>query len=201
VTYHLDDARRFQNAPVRPAGRAARVIFTGTMVLNRHECVEDLLDAMDLLRRKGRDFELEVYCTGLPKELSRETRTNPAVRFLPLPSHDDLPGILKSADVLLLAISTKCHLYMMAERPILAYGPSYGGTMEYARRHGWALVVDERNTAALADALERLIEEPALAVTLTQQARECFGRNHDVHGARERFEGLVADSVGSATWG
>lgn len=34
---------------------------------------------------------------------------------------------------------------MMSNRPVLVYGPSYSGTVDYADRDGWGLVVSERN--------------------------------------------------------
>ncbi len=208
VTYHLDDANRFKLAEPQRIAQSKRIIFTGTLVLNRHECIEDLLKAIRVLEQEGLQVELEVYCTGVPKEVSDEVRLTPAVKFLPLPAHDDLPRVLRSADVLFLpeafsvgakrlglAISTKCHLYMMAERPILAYGPSYSGSIEYAHLQGWALVVQQRDITMLTDALRRLLTDRTLGIKLTGQASECFIRNHNLKDARERFEQLVVASV------
>ena len=208
VTYHLDDANRFRVAEPERISQTKRIIFTGSLVLNRHECIEDLLKAIRVLEQEGFRVELEVYCTGVPKEVSDEVRSTPALKFLPLPAHDDLPRVLRSADVLFLpeafsvdanrlglAISTKCHLYMMAERPILVYGPSYAGTIEYAHQQGWAVVVQHRDIGMLTDALRRLLSDRALGVKLTRQALECFKRNHNLKDARERFEKLVAASV------
>jgi glycosyltransferase involved in cell wall biosynthesis len=208
VTYHLDDARRFTHAGPQRVGQTKRIVFTGSLVLNRHEGIEDLLRAIRVLQQEGLRVDLHVYCTGVPKEVSDEVRSIPAVTFLPLPSHDDLPRVLQNADVLFLpeafsvdarrlgmAISTKCHLYMMAERPILAYGPSYGGTMEYARQQGWALVVQQRDIRALTDGLRQLLSDRRLGAMLTRHASECFLRNHNLKDGRRRFEQLVAKSV------
>jgi glycosyltransferase involved in cell wall biosynthesis len=208
LAYFLDDASRFDFPEPQRNGQTKRIVFTGSLVLNRHECIEDLLQAIRVLQREGLEVEIQVYCTGVPKEVSDQVRSTPALKFLPLPAHDDLPRVLRSADVLFLpeafsvdanrlglAISTKCHLYMMAERPILVYGPSYGGTMDYACQQGWALVVQQRDIAMLADGLRRLLSDRALGVKLTRQAVECFNRNHSLKDARERFEQLVAASV------
>ena len=211
-TWHLDDAGRFGPPGPEPAGPVRRVVFTGSMVLNRHEPVEDMLAAIRLLRREGLRVELDVHCTGVPREVRDEVRTAPEVRFLPLPSHDELGAVLQGADVLFLpeafsvgadrlglAISTKCHLYMMAGRPILAYGPAHAGTVEYARKDGWAEVVQERSVERLADALRSLLLEPALRARLTHQASLCFIRNHDARRARERFEqSMAAAATGRA---
>jgi glycosyltransferase involved in cell wall biosynthesis len=204
-TWHLDDAGRFGPPGPEPSGPVRRVVFTGSMVLNRHEPVEDMLAAIRVLRREGLAVELDVYCTGVPRELGAEVRGAPEVRFLPLPPHDGLGPVLRGADVLFLpeafsvgadrlglAISTKCHLYMMAGRPVLAYGPAHAGTMEYARKDGWALVVEERSVDRLAGALRTLLLDPAARARLTHQAGLCFIRNHDAGSARERFERSMA---------
>lgn len=207
TTYHLDDANRFNLADPQRTGQMKKIVFTGSLVLNRHECIEDLLKASRLLEQEGTRVEIEVYCTGVPKDVSDELRLSSSLKFLPLPSHDDLPRVLRSADVLFLpeafsvdanrlglAISTKCHLYMMAGRPILVYGPSYGGTMEYAHKQGWALVVRQRDITMLADSLRHLFTDRAFGAELVRQATECFIRNHNLKDARDRFEGLVGAS-------
>jgi len=204
VTYHLDDAARFRGRGGPAPGPRRRVVFTGSLVLNRHEALEDLLAAVRHLDAEGLRLAVDVHCTGVPREASGALRAAPEVRFLPLPPHDALPDVLCGADVLFLpeafsvgeerlglALSTKCHLYMMAGRPILVYGPPHAGTVEYARKEGWGLVVDERSVERLADGLRRLLLEPAAGDALTRRATRCFIRNHDVGGARRRFEALV----------
>lgn len=210
VTYHLDDLRRFDAALALPTppSPVRRVVFTGSLVLQRHECIADLLQAVRLLARDGIRVEVAVHCTGIPREMPEEVRSAPEVRFLPLPGHDDLPAVLRGADVLFLpesfsvdearlglAISTKCHLYMMAGRPILVYGPEYGGTMAYAREGGWGLLVEERDPLRLAAGLRTLLAGGPAVEALHERARACFMKNHDQSAARERFERWMRESV------
>jgi len=208
VTYHLDDSKRFLVAEPGGIGQAKRVVFTGNLVLQRHESIEDLLRAVRLLQQEGLRIEIEVYCPGLPKELSDECRSAPEIKFLPIPSHEELPRVLQAADVLFLpeafsvgatrlglALSTKCHLFMMAGRAILVYGPDYAGTIEYAREQGWALVVQQRDVGILANALRRLLTDGKLRAEVIARASDCFRRNHDLKSGRERFEQLVAASA------
>lgn len=211
VTYHLDDPCRFQRVQGAREGKPKLIVFTGSLVLNRHESVEDLLEAMRLLEKEGLQVELEVYCTGVPKEMSKSVRSASIVKFLPLPTHDLLPQVLRNADILFLpeafsmdarrlglAISTKCHLYMMAERPILAYGPGYGGTIEYAHQEGWAKVVQQRSITMLTASLRELLSDRTLGERLICRASECFFRNHDLGKARERFQQLVTPGATSS---
>jgi glycosyltransferase involved in cell wall biosynthesis len=213
ATYHLDSMERFHFTGSPHAEGMIKIIFTGSLVLNRHECIEDLLKAIRLIQKERPWVGIEVYCSGLPNELSEDLRSAPEVKFLPIPAHEDLPRVLHDADVLFLpeafsvnikrldlAISTKCHLYMMAGRPILVYGPGYGGTIEYAREHGWALVVQQRDARILADAVCRLLDDHALVAELKSKAFKCFSRNHDLSAHRERFELLIeATAAGNKT--
>ncbi len=192
VTYHSDRAERF-TPPSGPGPSPHRtIVFTGNLGLRRHEAIGDLLDAIRSLHLKGLSLEVQVYTSGLPKEVPEALRSAPEVRFLPLPSHDDLPGVLAGADMLFLpesfsvdpgmielSISTKCHLYMLSGRPVLVYGPPYCGTVDYAGQEGWGAVVPERNSRTLAQALHRLLMDQPYLAKISQQSRYVAAKNHD----------------------
>ena len=208
VTYHLDDVNRFRVFAENLDSDNKRIIFTGSLGLNRHECIADLYKAILSLRKNGVPVVLDVYCTGLPKEIPEEIRTSTVVRFFPLPSHEDLGRVLKSADILFLpesfnvdqaklslSISTKCHLYMMAERPVLLYGPDYAGSMEYASSNGWGMVVSQRDLVVLSAAVMRLLEEVPLKQHLAQRSAECLRMNHDIKVFQDVFVARIVRSM------
>lgn len=204
VSYHLDDPARFL-AVARPAATDGprRIVFTGALVLNRLEAIADVLQAVrSLIQRDSaqRPIVIDVYCPGVPQDMAAEMREAPEVRWLPLPSHEALPEVLAQADVLLLpeafsvgerrlglALSTKCHLYMLSGRPILVYGPAYAGTVEYAREGGWARVVQDRDTQQLAGAITELLAGRGMT-EMRAAAQRCIAANHDLAAGRQRFE-------------
>lgn len=212
VTYHSDDMKRFSNITLKRVQNVRKIVFSGNLVLSRHECIEDLLKAIRQIENGKEKILIEIYCAGLPKEVPETVRSAPEIVFKPIPAHNELPQILRNADILFLpeafsvgaarlglATSTKCHLYMMAECPILAYGPSYAGTMEYAIKHGWAFVVQQRDIHMLADGIRKLLNDQVLVTELKNKALECFKRNHDRNTAQTRFEQMIAAAAANRT--
>src|SRR3546814_6385282 len=55
--------------------------------------------------------------------------------------------------------------------PLLAYGPRGVATIDYLEAAGIAEVVTEKGGSGLADAIERLVAEPARGAALTEAAR------------------------------
>ena len=213
VMYHLDDPQRFivvsavDNDQARIT-KQYRIVYTGTLALRRYEALQDLLVVVRLLQKNNQQIKIEVYCSGLPKDIPKELLDASEIEFLPLPSHNDMPGILASASVLFLpesftvapelieyAISSKAHLYMMSGRPILVYGPDYSGTVEYSTREGWGLVVNERNVFKLKEALTEIIEGGEGMLQLLTNAEECIKRHHDLTIGQNRFRNMLISLV------
>lgn len=61
--------------------------------------------------------------------------------------------------------------YLLAERPLIVWGPAYSTAVRHARREGFGLVVDTPEPAAVIDALERLRRESGLGETLVDAGR------------------------------
>lgn len=208
TTYHIDDPARFAQQTSKNSSAVKRIIYSGSLVLNRHESIGDMTRAMAILAGQGIETELLVYCSGIPPEVDEEVRSNPRVKFLPMPSHSELGRVLAQGDVLYLpeafsvgedrlglAISTKCHLYMMARRPILVYGPSYAGTVEYAMRRNWARVVTRRDPQLLSKHLHALLSGGTDVGELVQVAMACFHENHDISQNSERIRSLLCSAI------
>ena len=200
VTYHSDQAERFRCPAInRPAGPRT-ILFTGNLGLRRYEAIGDLLEVIRSPDLGDLNIEVRVYTSGLPKEVPESLRLAPEIRFLPLPSHEELPSVLAAGDVLFLpesfsvepkmidlSVSTKCHLYMLSGRPVLVYGPPYCGTVDYAYREGWAVVVRERSSQVLGAALVSLLSDEAILSKISQNAGLVAVQNHDLAMNRASF--------------
>jgi glycosyltransferase involved in cell wall biosynthesis len=132
----------------------------------------------------------------------------PEVKFAPLPTHEGLPTVLAAATALLLpesfnearqaieySISSKVHLYLMSGRPVLVYGPAHSGTVGYAVRGGWGLVVAERSAAKLKKALTEILFGSERVRQLRRNGDACIQRNHELAAGRERFHKILADAA------
>jgi hypothetical protein len=214
ATYHLDNLHRF---PVREGeidDPVVTILYVGGLDHRRYEAIHDLAAVVTGLSGRLGRIRIRVLCEGLPKEMPRDLSLAAGVEFGSLPLHDELPGVLTSATVLFLpesftedpsaieySLSTKAHLYMMSQRPILVYGPIYSGTVDYAQREGWGVVVMVRDLSMLSRGLESVLNDATRANTCRVKALDCLKRNHDLHTGRtrilERLSAAVAISDGS----
>jgi hypothetical protein len=80
---------------------------------------------------------------------------------------------------------------MMSGKPILVYGPSYSGTVEYAQCEGWGLVVTERSELNLRDALLVMFAEGDRMRQFRTKAEECIKRHHDLSIGQKRFRKML----------
>jgi hypothetical protein len=203
-----DESARFDQAvPKRDLpSSCVSVLYSGGLTHRRWESVVDLCDVIAGLAAEGIDGKVTVHVPSVPAEAADAFARLPNLRILPPPAHEEVPGILKGADILLLcesfdkeqeelvrlSISTKAHLYMMSQRPILAYGGARAGVIRYAKRDGWAAVVDSRDRTRLEKAVRQLVRDGAANAELLRRARSVAARNHEATTVRERLRQALA---------
>jgi glycosyltransferase involved in cell wall biosynthesis len=155
------------------ASPAPRIGFVGR--LEPVKGLDVLLDALPLLTTSA-----SLVIAG---EGSEKGRLMPRLRalgtyLLPAVRYDNMPGILKSLDVLVLPSVTILPLHreqfgrvlveaMAAGVPVI--GSSSGAIPEVIGDAG--LVVPERDSGALAHAIDRVLTEPGLRQTLVERGR------------------------------
>lgn len=200
--YHADDAARFVRMSSK--SRSTKIVFgfTGSLYLGRGSCIADLLHACRSVCDE--DFLIRVYCSAVPQDIGPELLNSKQVEFLSLPCHDELPQVLADCDFLFLpesfdkvyreaielSLSTKCHLYMFSGRPILVYGPSWSGTVNYARRFEWAVVVDESDIESLIRGV-RMATSHVIAEDVAAKASNVAQTNHQSVLLRKRVLELM----------
>lgn len=205
VLMHGDDRARFERAePVRLVGPSElSVVCVGAFDRARSALLDDVDGACRMLRAQG----LKVRVSILPARRVREevVRSYEHIRFESCPTHENLPCLLKGADVLLLlecfeetrargirtSVSSKAHLFMYSGRPIVVYSSEITGVCRYAREQGWALCVGQRSPEALAGALGKVLREEGPRARIVENARRVAERNHDQAANRRAFLRLV----------
>lgn len=207
--YHADDLSRFETLkPVkRTPDSLVRIAYAGSLYLGRLGAFQDLLGACIKL---GRSFKVDVYSPGIPPDIPGELLNSPYISFLALPSHDNLPRVLSEYDILFLpesfdpeykaaiefSLSTKAHIYMMVGKPVLVYGPSWSGTVEYAKRFGWGNVVDERGVQNLSDGIVKIFGSQGY--NSVRRGYKVAKQNHDIRKLREYVRQRICNEVGLA---
>lgn len=207
VLMHGDDCDRFAIAEPERVAKPGEisVLYSGGLGLQRWQSLLDMCEAAQLLKRDNIKITISVYTSSIPPDavnyLNREERLD----IFPALTHEMVPSHFKGADILLLlepfdqsiannirySISTKAHLYMMSEVPILVYGSPSAGVVDYALQEGWGYVVPERNPDALADAVRTLSVNDALRASLCTMANKSVARHHVLGKNRKRFVSIM----------
>jgi hypothetical protein len=81
---------------------------------------------------------------------------------------------------------------MAVGRPILVYGPPDVAQVEYARSKGWGLVVDQRDSARLREAVGKLFHDADLRAGLAKSACSTVEAHHDSAAVRRVFQETLA---------
>jgi glycosyltransferase involved in cell wall biosynthesis len=177
------------------------IVSTGVFDSHRLPLLNDLEQACEILDRNG----FKVRATIFP--VNYQDIEWPTFHYLdiqPCPTHEQLPGFLKGANVLFLperfdtsvrdirlCVSSKAHLFMFSERPIVVYADSKTGVAQYAAQEGWGAVVKHRDPSLLASVLERLFINNLEAQGLVLKARHTIYKYHDLSSIQNKFLDLV----------
>jgi glycosyltransferase involved in cell wall biosynthesis len=84
---------------------------------------------------------------------------------------------------------------MASGTPCLVYGPAGLPVVEYARREGWGLVVDDPAPEALDQAIVRIKGDAGLREKLGRRARELVRLRHDACVVAEKFRRQLVETV------
>jgi len=202
-----DDIKRFESSKPKhlvECGRSS-VVYAGSLGSHRWKPLLDLCAAARELREEGIDIVITALVSGLPIEALRELRGVSNLNVLPAPNHEALPAYLKGSDLLFLpesfemrqaksiqlSISSKAHLYMMSERPVLIYAPPISGIVGYARETEWGCVVDRQDRTILKIALKKLLLDEGYRHKLATKGREVALQRHASTVVRERIRQVL----------
>lgn len=202
VFHGLLDTAAWPRRPPRPAGRPFTLVFTGSIERGQMLGLADVAAAVDRLAADGMAIRLVLYLTDQYKRLwAQELAKYACIEVRRHPSFDQLADVLAEADLLVLAygfdertinyyrysFATKIVPYMLSGTCILAYGPTAIEPIAYARRGGWAAVVDERDVDALADRIAVLVGDADQCARLAAAAYEAGLAEHDLTRNAKRF--------------
>lgn len=196
IVMNCDSYERISRAqPKRIADKdVVSIIYLGGLGQERWKSLVEFCKTVEEKLDKKFKVVITAFASNLPIEAIDELTSRNNLRIRPPLSHDEVPEVLKGGDILLLpetfdkklatdikfSISTKAHLYMMSEKPILVLGSPITGVVDYAKEEKWAVVVDRPDKELLAMAVEKLIEDKELRKQLIETGRKVSIRNHDI---------------------
>ena len=188
-------------------GVEKRIVYTGSVGPLHYDAFRNLLTAIAALGRPN--IRLHVYTAqpvalleahGIrgpvvihpPQPLSAvpALQQQAHVLFLPLGFHTSNPDIVRTA------APGKIGEYLASGRPILVHAPPDSFVAGYFRDHQCGVVVDRSDPAALAAALEPLVDDAALRARLRSRAWERANADFDLVDARRQFAQLIGLTEG-----
>ncbi|MBI2910187.1 MAG: glycosyltransferase [Chloroflexi bacterium] len=180
----------------RPVGKECRIVFTGVIHSPQLDSVKRLAEVVNSLE----NAKLALYTPNSPHELAAAGVGGRNVEYGFVES-TDVPRVQQEADVLFLPMAfnfpnpaliataspSKMPEYLAAARPILVHAPSYSFIADYARKHGFGLVVDKPDEKELKAALLSLMNDQELRGSLAEKGR-ALAQHHDLESVSNRLK-------------
>ncbi|MBP1663536.1 MAG: hypothetical protein H6Q19_676 [Bacteroidetes bacterium] len=193
---HAEETESFENAlPQRyHPDNVVSIVSTGYFNKYRWPLLLDVDECCRMLTEKRNPVRLLVISSGMEKEGIAALKNAKFTDIIPDPGNELLRGYLKGADINILAetfddrvataislsVSTKSHLFMLSQHPIIVYGHPNTGVVKYAKSEGWASVVSKRDLSLLMNEMEILITNEDEAKRLTGCSKNTFEKYHSL---------------------
>lgn len=201
---HLDEPGRFMMAPaIRNCTSECFLIVTmGTFNQYRWPLLLDLNESCKELFKRGIYPRITVISSAIDTAAFNKLAECEFINIVDDPGNGLIPGYLKGADVLFLpegfnqnfvsairfSVSSKAHLFMFSQKPIIVYAHKDTGVASYAIGYKWAKVVTERSTNELEQSLFDIRTNPKLSTSLSLLAYQNALEMHHKCKIQEQFE-------------
>jgi glycosyltransferase involved in cell wall biosynthesis len=198
VHYIGIDTSQFEPAPL---SQPLKLIHVARLVEKKGTCY--LLDAAAILRARRREFVLEIVGDGpLRSKLESQAASlgiEPHVRFLGVQPHGRIRQLLRGACAFVLPSVTARNgdseglglvLLEASATGVPVVGTRHGGIPEAISEGESGLLVPERNSEALADAIDLLLTDDTKQAEMGSSARRLACERFDIHTQCLQLESL-----------
>lgn len=179
-----------------------KFVFAGNITLGRWHLLQKLGNSLSKLAKEGIYGCLTIYTSPASIEVyGRKLENFPIVNLQPWVPVSDLPNIFHKADVLVhvesfgadyvkytkWSLSSKISQYMMAGRPILAFGEPSLASIRLVGEHDTGFVLGSFEERSIKSVLKDLIKNHEKRIALGENGR-CFAmKAFDFESRRENF--------------
>jgi len=192
------------------AGEPFRIFYSGSISENGNlQSLKDVSEAVAGLAEQGVPIRMEVATHTTGFSFRPLIERPPHVTFCELVPYADLPRRLQEFDLLLIALNFddvssrwlrysmlgKVAEYMISGTPVLLYGPQTNASIAYAVSEDWGYAVTDRGQLSIQAALQRLIADDGLRMSLASNARRIALRDHDITSMRGDFQSAVCEAA------
>jgi len=182
------------------------ILYAGRIGIGISDCLIDVCAAIEQL--PAGKFEFHIQTTSSHATLD-QLRKYPFVKIRPVVPYGEIPGILASADLLLLpynfdrdsvtsmrlSMPTKIPEYMISGTPILLYAHKEMYLTDFARENDVAYVLTENKTEAIAGAIMFLYSDSELRARMGEIARKYAQEHFDAVKVRATFAGVLRERL------
>jgi len=182
-----------------------KIVFTGAIYWAQAGAIKNLIKVVERLENLNIQFWLYtpytkkilnsqgifenkrvIFSTGIPSEMPK-IQENADILFVPLAFKTKYPLVINTSS------PGKTYEYLVSGRPILIHAPQSSYIAQYAKKHNFALVVDEENIEKLKEAIVELITNKNLVKKLTNNAWQTALLNHDAVKSSKFFQNFFSD--------
>jgi len=177
-----------------------KILYTGMIYEAQIDAIKNLVEAIQDIN----GVELHIYSKRTEESLKKLNIIKKNVFYHGEADYEKMPQIQKNADVLFLPLAfrspypeiiktaspSKMPEYLCTEVPILVHAPRNSYLARYAKKEGFALVVDEDNILKLKQSLEHLIADKKLQEELILNAKKT-SKKHDVNLITKQMIGAL----------
>ena len=178
------------------------VMYAGNIGLT--SCLEDVLDAAEILKHKA-DIHFVIVGEGVRKEMleaQARTRALTNILFLPYQPREIFPEMLAAADVglvtlnpgaMLSSLPSKIFNVMASARPILSVSPTESELAHIVREAGCGRNVVPRSPEMLAEAIIWLKTRQPTLRQMGQSGRSYFEKYYTRDQCVEKYEKMLTE--------
>ncbi len=205
VVHNPCDISQYEALPYKESintNREIAIVFTGSVYVAHHDALKNLLAAINSIDRWN--VKLHLYTNESPEELRKYGIHGPIVVHEPQPAAA-VPEIQRRADLLFLPLAftspypelirtsapSKTGEYLAARRPVLVHAPPDSFVAWYFRHYDCGLVVDEKDPAKLAQAIERVLTDHSLRRRLSANAWARAESDFSISSSQSAFAKLM----------
>jgi len=200
----LPDFKELDTRPPVLSEQSINIVYTGSVYHAHYDAFRNLVKAIDATKRD--DIRLIIFTSQREADLRSEGIDGPMISIRPHVPADEVPVILRQADILFLPLAFdttipevirtsapgKTGEYLAAGRPILVHAPRDSFLSDYFSRNGCGMVVDVNDPAALSVALLRILNNKGLAEELNTKALFQAAKDFDLESVQQIFSDTVS---------